>query len=150
MGLNKRKTQEDLTWVMSDALLMQWLKSQASLIRMLPKVAQGSLCQQAAPRTIGSGMVSMHYLPMPEPKGKADAVSTSESEWNSGCYRTEKGSPTCSGAAVAPPVAAFPPVARGEASMPVVLCSLFQFCLPCFPCGKRCLTKKKHEPSSLE
>lgn len=105
MGLNNRKMQEDLTQAMSDALLMQWLKSQASLIPMLPKVAQGSLCKEAAARTIGSGVVSMHYLPMSEPKGKADAVSTLKSEWNNGCYRSEKGSPTCPGAAVALPVA---------------------------------------------
>lgn len=119
---------------MSDAILMQWLKSQASLIHMLPKVAQGSLCKEATARTIGSGVVSRHYSPMSEPKGKADAVSTLKSEWNNGCYGSEKDSPTCPGATVALPVAPFHPVA---------LCSPFQFCLPSFPCGKRCWTEKK-------
>lgn len=85
--------QEDLTQAMSDAILMQWLKSQASLIHMLPKVAQGSLCKEATARTIGSGVVSRRYSPTSEPKGKADAVSTLKSEWNNGCYGARRAAP---------------------------------------------------------
>ena len=93
---------------------------------MLSKVAQGSLRKQAVARTIGIGMVSLCCLPMPERKRKADAVSASENEWNSGCYWSEKGSCTCPDAL---PIAAFHPVAGGKVSIPPSLCSLFQLCL---------------------
>lgn len=114
---------------MWDAFAMQWLEGQASFIHMLSKVTQGSLCKQAGARTTGIGMVSLCCLPMPEPKGMADAVSTSEGEWNNGRYQSEKGSCTCPGTAVFLPIAAFHPVAGGEVSVPLSLCSLFRICL---------------------
>ena len=129
---------------------MQWLTSQASLICILSKVAQGSLCKQTAARTVGIGMVSLCFSPSQNPK-EMEMLCTSEGEWNNGCYWSEKGSCTHPGAAFTLPIAAFHPVAGGEVSIFLSFCSLFQLCLsPILSLCKRCLTKERPKPSSLE